>query len=102
MKPILQMPINRAEPRIMHIDLNSCFSTIEQQANPLLRHKPVAVGAYKHDHGVILAASYEAKAMGIKLGTFVRYAKAMCPGIIILMPDAPKYREAHKRFREVL
>jgi len=98
----LAMPINRAEPHIMHIDLNSCFSTIEQQANPLIRNKPVAVAAYKHDRGVVLAASYEAKAMGIKLGTFVRDARQICPGIVVLMPDAAKYREAHKRFREVL
>lgn len=86
----------------MHIDLNSCFSTIEQQANPLIRNKPVAVAAYTTGNGVILAASYDAKAMGIKLGTFVHEAREICPGLIVLMPDAAKYREAHKRFREVL
>ncbi len=94
--------INKAEPLVMHIDLNSCFSTIEQQANPLIRNKPVAVAAYTRDYGMILAASYDAKAMGIKLGTSVREARQICPGIIVLMPDPPKYREAHKRFREIL
>jgi hypothetical protein len=40
------LPINYNRPLIMHIDLNSCFAIIEQQANPLLRHKPVAIAAY--------------------------------------------------------
>jgi DNA polymerase IV len=87
---------------IMHIDLNSCFSTIEQQANPLIRNKPVAVGAYTKGNGMILAASYDAKALGIKLGTSVREARQICPGIIVLMPDPPKYRVAHQRFRDIL
>ena len=44
----------------MHIDLNSCFATIEQQANPLLRGKPIVVAAYTIGRGCILAASVEA------------------------------------------
>lgn len=94
--------VNKAAPRIMHIDLNSCFSTIEQQANPLIRYKPVAVAAYGKPNGIILAASYDAKALGIKLGTFVHDARRIYPGLIVLMPDPPKYREAHRRFREIL
>lgn len=101
-RDLVELPINTTRPLIMHIDLNSCFSTIEQQANPLIRNKPVAVGAYAKDSGIILAASYDAKALGIKLGTSVREARQICPDIIILMPDPPKYREAHRRFREVL
>ncbi len=99
---LVELPVSTAQPLMMHIDLNSCFSTIEQQANPLYRNKPIAVAAYTKDHGIVLAASYDAKALGIKLGTSVREAKLICPGIIILMPDPPKYREAHRRFREVL
>jgi len=101
-RDLVELPINRNQPLSMHIDLNSCFSTIEQQANPLIRHKPVAVAAYTRDSGIILAASYEAKALGIKLGTPVREARQICPDIIVLMPDPPKYREAHRRFKEVL
>jgi len=101
MKPA-NMLLNKAKPHIMHIDLNSCFSTIEQQANPLIRNKPVAVAAYTSDNGVVLAASYDAKALGIKLGIHVGDARKICPELIVLMPDAAKYREAHKRFREVL
>lgn len=86
----------------MHIDLNSCFAIIEQQANRLLRGKPVGVSAYATNHGFVLAASYEAKAKGIKLGVDNAQARAMCPGIVILTPDPPKYREAHRRFKELM
>ncbi len=98
----MDLGYNHAIPRIMHIDLNSCFATIEQQANRRQRGRPVAVAAYDHPNGIILAASYEAKALGIVLGTKMKEAKAICPDIYIVEPDPPKYREAHRRFREVL
>lgn len=94
--------LNYAEPRTMHIDLNSCFATIEQQSNRRQRGRPVGVAAYSHPNGFILAASYEAKALGVQLGTRVKDAQRLCPGIYIVEPDPPKYREAHRRFREVL
>jgi DNA polymerase-4 len=49
--------VNTAPPYVMHIDLNSCFAIIEQQANRLLRGKPVGVSAYATNHGFVLAAS---------------------------------------------
>lgn len=93
---------NAALPYIMHIDLNSCFAMIEQQANPLLRNRPVAVAAYDTPRGIILAASYEAKALGIKLGVTVADGRKMCPGLVVLMPDPEKYFDAHRRFKQVL
>jgi len=98
----MDLPINHAPAHIMHIDLNSCFAMLEQQANPLLRNKPVAVAAYTIPTAIILAASYEAKRLGIKLGTHVGDAKRICPRIVVMMPDPPKYREAHLRFKKVL
>lgn len=86
----------------MHIDLNSCFAIIEQQANPLYRNKPVAVAAYNSPGGAVIASSYEAKALGIKLGVNVREAKLLYPKVIVLTPDPLKYREAHQRFKQVL
>jgi DNA polymerase-4 len=94
--------LNKARPLVMHIDLNSCFAIIEQQANPLYRHKPLAVAAYDSPRGMVIASSYEAKAKGIKLGVNVAEAKQIDPGVIVLMPDPRKYRYAHKLFREVL
>ncbi len=83
--------LNEAQPQIMHIDLNSAFATIEQQANPLLRGKPVGVCSYLSPGGIILAASYEAKAHGISTGTAIREARERCPDMVFLMPDPDKY-----------
>src|SRR5690606_17264480 len=98
----MEIPINYNPPRIMHIDLNSCFAIIEQQANPLLRHKPVAIAAYDTPRGAVIASSYEAKAMGIKLGVNVREARLLCPDIFVQMPDPDKYFDARKRCKKVL
>ncbi len=76
----------------MHIDLNSCFATIEQQANPLLRNKPIAVAAYTTPRGCILAPSIEAKRYGVKTGMQVQEGKQLCPRLIILPSDPAKYR----------
>jgi DNA polymerase-4 len=94
--------LNKNKPVIMHIDLNCCFAIIEQQANRLLRGRPVAVSAYSTDRGMVLASSYEAKSKGVKLGVNNREARALAPGIVILTPDPAKYREANKRFHELL
>ena len=98
----MDLSINDTRPLIMHIDLNSCFAIIEQQANPLIRYKPVAVAAYDTPHGIVLAASYEAKAFGIKLGVKVSQAQLLCKDLIIMMPDPEKYFDAHRRFKKVL
>ena len=98
----LELPVNKAKADVMHIDLNSCFAIIEQQANHLLRGRPVGVAAYDTPRGFVLAASYEAKAYGVKLGVNVQQARQLCPHIIIMTPDPSKYREAHKRFKELL
>jgi DNA polymerase-4 len=97
-----QLPTNKSLPYIMHIDLNSCFAIIEQQANRLLRGRPVGIAAYDTPRGFLIASSYQAKAKGVKLGVNVGQARAMCPGIVIMTPDPAKYREAHKLFKELL
>jgi DNA polymerase-4 len=94
--------INLAEPQVMHIDLNSAFATIEQQANPLLRGKPVGVCSYLSPGGIVLAASYEAKAKGVGTGTPIREAKELCPGMIFLMPDPEKYFYINARLYALL
>jgi DNA polymerase-4 len=96
---------NTGSPTVMHIDINSCFATIEQQANPLLRNKPVAVAAYDTPNGCILAASYEAKrwgVQGVETGMRVKDGKKLCPDLIVLSPDPWKYRNVHLAFRKLL
>jgi len=86
----------------MHIDLNSCFATIEQQANPLLRGKPIAVGAYTTPNGCILAASVEAKRLGIKTGMRVKDGRAIYPKLIVLPSDPNKYRYVHLKLKKII
>lgn len=85
----------------MHIDLNSCFATIEQQANPLLRGKPLVVAAYGTPNAFILAPSIEAKRVGIKMGMRIREAQKIYPNLIIRTPDPPKYRDVHLKFKKI-
>jgi len=87
---------------IMHIDLNSCFATIEQQANPHLRGKPIAVAAYTTPFGCILAPSIEAKRYGIQTGMRVKDGKALYPNLIVLPADPWKYRNVHLGLRKIL
>jgi len=86
------MQFNPAPATIMHIDINSCFASIEQQANPLFRGHPLVVAAYTTDRGCILAASREAKKLGIKTGMRVFEGKNIYPRLIVLPSDPPKYR----------
>lgn len=86
----------------MHIDINSCFATIEQQANPFLRGQPIAVVAYDSPRGCILAASIEAKKFGIKTGMNLGDGRILCPELLSILPDPDKYRFVHKKMREVL
>lgn len=98
----MDLPINANEPQIMHIDLNSCFATVEQQANPLLRGRPIAVAAYASPAGCVLAPSIEAKQHGIRVGMNVRMARLLYPPLVVLEPDPPKYRHVHQMMRKVL
>lgn len=97
-----ELVFNRQPSAVMHLDLNSCFATIEQQANPLLRGKPVAVAAYATFSGCILAPSIEAKKYGIKTGMRVREGKLLCPNLIVLPPDPWKYRNVHLSLRKIM
>jgi DNA polymerase-4 len=86
----------------MHVDINSCFATIEQQANPDLRGKPTVVAAYTTGNGCILAASREAKRIGIKTGMQVREGWRIYPRLIVLPSDPEKYRVVNRRLKQVL
>jgi len=96
------MEFNPANSSIIHLDLNSCFATIEQQANPFLRGKPVAVAAFTTDKGCILAASVEAKKLGIKTGMRVMDGRSIFPRLVVLSPDPWKYRNVHLKLRRLI
>jgi len=102
MEKLTNLTFNPKSPTLMHLDLNSCFATIEQQANPKIRGKPVAVAAYTSSAGCIVAPSVEAKKLGIKVGMRVKDGKMIYPKLIVIPPDPAKYRNVHIAFRKLL
>src|SRR5690606_21899560 len=75
----------------LHADLDSFYASVEQRDDPRLRGRPVIVGG-----GVVLAASYEAKAHGVRTAMSTRQARALCPEAIVVPPRMPAYAEASK------
>jgi DNA polymerase IV len=83
--------------RWLYIDFNSYFASVEQQLNPALRGRPVAVVAVMTDATSAIAASYEAKAYGIRTGTPIWEAKAKCPELICVLGRHEAYVDYHHR-----
>jgi DNA polymerase IV len=84
-----RIPRRRTEASILHADLDSFFASVEQRDDPRLRDRPVAVGG-----GVILAASYEAKAFGVKTAMSGREARERCPRLLVVPPRFEAYTQA--------
>jgi DNA polymerase-4 len=88
--------------RIMHIDLDAFFVSVEQVDNPSLKGKPVVVGGRPQGRGVVAAASYEARAFGLHSGMPLVTASRLCPQAIFIQGSFAKYREASRRFMAIL
>jgi DNA polymerase-4 len=86
----------------LHIDLNSFFASVEQQIHPEYRGKPVGVCGTMADTGALIAASYEAKALGIKTLTKVGEAKRLCPDIILVDGSHSVYSEYSHKIAEAV
>jgi DNA polymerase-4 len=87
----VSIPLHPDRFGYLHIDLNSFFASVEQQLHEEYRGKPLAVVPTMADTTCCIAASYEAKALGIKTGTQVGEAKKLCPGIILIAGDHADY-----------
>ena len=98
----LNLLINPAEPRIMHVDLNSCFAMVEQQARPLLRGRPVGITNRNTEYTCVVAASYEAKRLGVKVGMNFHDARLLAPEILLVESDPPKYHHVYKILVEIM
>jgi DNA polymerase-4 len=79
------------EATILHADLDAFYASVEQRDDPRLRGRPVIVGA-----GVVLAASYEAKAFGVRTAMGGRQARQLCPNAVVVPPRMSVYAEASK------
>ena len=96
---------NPKERIIAHIDMNSYFATVEQQANPRLRGKPIGVsGKFIPENlkrSVIAAASVEAKARGVKTAMPLWEARRICPDLLVIPGDPDKYETVTKKFLKI-
>jgi DNA polymerase-4 len=98
----LELGLNTAEPTTLVVDLNCAFASIEQQHDPSLRDRPLAIAAYAVDSATIVSSSREARDLGIKTGMKVFEARAIYPAIIVRDPNPPLYRKASDRLIDIL
>ena len=84
----------------LYLDLNSYFASVEQQLQPKLQNKPVAIVPTMTDATCAIAASYEAKAYGVKTGTMIYEAKKLCPEIICVQANHENYVRYHHKILE--
>ncbi len=94
MKQMLQ---NR---KIIHVDMDAFYASVEQMDNPLLRGKPIAVGGGEH-RGVVAAASYEARKFGVRSAISGYLAKKNCPELIFVKPRFDRYKEISSKIRKI-
>jgi len=87
-------------PEWLFLDLNSYFASVEQQENPRLRGKPVIVVPVMTDATCAIAASYQAKAYGVKTGTPIYEAKRLCPGVVCVLANHDLYVDYHHKIIE--
>jgi DNA polymerase IV len=87
--------------RIVHVDMDAFYASIEQRDNPSLRGRPVAVGREPAERGVVAAASYEARRRGVHSAMASAVAVRLCPDLVLVRPNFAKYRAVSQQVLEI-
>ena len=90
----MQNPHTSIVRRILHVDMDAFYASVEQRDDPAIRGRPVAVGGRPEHRGVVAAASYEARAFGVRSAMSMAKAVRLCPSLIIVPPDFGRYKTA--------
>ena len=98
----LQLGLNTADPATLVIDLNCAFASIEQQHDPRLRGRPLAIAAYATGAATVVSSSREARDLGIKTGMRVYEARAIHPAVEVMEPNPPRYRAVSDQLVEIM
>jgi len=88
--------------RIIHLDMDAFYASVEQRDAPELRGRPVAVGGPAESRGVIAAASYEARRHGVRSAMPTSRALRLCPDLVLLRPDFQRYRAVSRQVMDIL
>jgi DNA polymerase-4 len=94
------MPESTPNRKIIHIDMDAFFASVEQMDNPALRGKPIAVGGAEN-RGVVAAASYEARKFGVRSAISGVLAKKNCPDLIFVRPRFDRYKEISNKIQKI-
>jgi DNA polymerase IV len=88
--------------RIVHLDMDAFYASVEQRDDARLRGKPVVVGGRPESRGVVAAASYEARAFGVRSAMPMARALRLCPDLVVVPPDFERYRRVSQQVMEIL
>jgi DNA polymerase-4 len=93
-------PVSASVRKIIHVDMDAFYASVEQRDNPALRGKPLAVGGSR-ERGVVAAASYEARRFGVRSAMSSRKAYQLCPSILFVKPRFEVYKAVSRQIREI-
>ncbi|HPG48785.1 MAG TPA: DNA polymerase IV, partial [Petrotogaceae bacterium] len=90
-----------SERKIIHVDMDAFFASVEIRDNTSLKGKPLIIGAKPQERGVVSTCSYEARRFGVKSGMSIKTAYKLCPQGVYMHPDIRKYEKVSEELRKI-